>query len=484
MLFDNLGASSVRVVNRVTNSTDEIRTLDNLRGTYVSVKDVSRVLSTKEPYINNDRLKMVIYIGNNRLKISGNSSYILVDERVYQTPSFAIWDNSDIYVQAEALFNLIKETTMPGIDYDARRMVLDIDIKEFNITGIEISEKANGTVLRLKTRSSFPEGNISSFFHENGWFYITIADALVDTTEIRRSDTRGVVRNITADQLESTAQIAFQIKTKVESHELYQGKDPSEIVVSLRTPMDNSVARIKEVKDRWKLDTIVLDAGHGGKDPGTMGPRGTKEKDIALDIVKRVGLLLEKNTKLKVIYTREEDIFIPLWKRTKVANESNGKVFLSIHLNGSPNKSAYGFETYLLRPGKTEDAIEVASRENEVIKFEDRPDNRYKDLSGENLIMATMAQSIFMRESEELAAMIQEEMAKKIKSKNRGVKQAGFHVLIGASMPNILVEAGYLTNRNEEKNLRNAKYRQAIANCIYKAIVKFRYSREQYLAEN
>ena len=484
IILEDVEASSVRVVNRVNNSTDEIKTLDNLRGVYVSVKDVSRILSVKKPYINADRLKMVLYLGNNRLKISGNSSYILVDERVYQIPSFAIWDNNDIYVQAEALFNLIRETTMPGIGYDSRRMVLDIDIKEFNITGIEINEKSNGTVLRLKTRSSFPEGNISSFFHENGWFYITIADALVDTTEIRRSDSRGVVRNITADQLKNTAQIAFQIKTKVESHELYQAKDPSEIVVSLRTPMDNSIARIKEVKNRWKLDTIVLDAGHGGKDPGTMGQRGTKEKDIALDITKRVGLLLEKNTKLKVIYTREEDIFIPLWKRTKIANESNGKVFLSIHLNGSPNKSAYGFETYLLRPGKTEDAIEVASRENEVIKFEERTDNRYKDLSGENLIMATMAQSIFMRESEELAAMIQEEMAKKIKSKNRGVKQAGFHVLIGASMPNILIEAGYLTNRNEEKNLRNAKYRQAIANCIYKAVVKFRYSREQYLTEN
>ena len=483
-LVQGTEASSVRVVNRVNNSTDEIKTLDNLRGVYVSVNDVSRILSARKPYINAERLKMVIYLGNNRLKISGNSSYVLVDERVYQIPSYAIWNNDDIYVQAEAFFNLIRETTMPGIGYDSRRMVLDIDIKEFNITGVEINEKANGTVLRLKTRSSFPEGNISSFFHENGWFYITIADALVDTTEIRRSDARGVVRNITADQLESTAQIAFQIKTKVESHELYQGKDPSEIVVSLRTPMDNSIARIKEVKNRWRLDTIVLDAGHGGKDPGTMGQRGTKEKDIALDITKRVGLLLEKNTKLKVIYTREEDIFIPLWKRTKIANESNGKMFLSIHLNGSPNKSAYGFETYLLRPGKTEDAIEVASRENEVIKFEERTDNRYKDLSGENLIMATMAQSVFMKESEELAAMIQEEMAKKIKSKNRGVKQAGFHVLIGASMPNILIEAGYLTNRNEEKNLRNAKYRQTIANCIYKAIVKFRYSREQYLAEN
>jgi len=119
-------------------------------------------------------------------------------------------------------------------------------------------------------------------------------------------------------------------------------------------------------------------------------------------------LLLEKNTKLKVIYTRDEDVFIPLWKRTKMANESNGKVFVSVHLNSNPNRTAYGFETYLLRPGKTEDAIEVASRENEAIKMEDRSNNKYQDLSGESLIVATMAQSVFMKESEELAAMVQE----------------------------------------------------------------------------
>ena len=274
------------------------------------------------------------------------------------------------------------------------------------------------------------------------------------------------------------------MRTKVQSHELYQSSDPREIVVSLRTPMDGSMARIKQVKDRWKLDTVVLDAGHGGKDPGTIGRKGTKEKDIALDIVKRVGILLEKNTKLKVIYTREEDVWLPLWKRPKIANESNGKVFVSVHLNSNPNKTAYGFETYLLRPGKTEDAIEVASRENEVIKLEDRSNNKYQDLSGENLIVATMAQSVFMKESEQLAAIIQEEMGKKVKSRNRGVKQAGFHVLIGASMPNVFIEAGFLSNANEEKNLRNSKYRQNIADSIYKALVKFRYSREQYLSES
>ena len=475
---------SVRVVNRMDNSMDDIATLDRLKGTYVSTKDVSRILAKRDPFVNEERGKMVIYLGDHRIKISGNSSYILVDEQVYQMPMYAIWTQNDIFLPAESFFDIVKRTTLPGISYDPRRKVLDIDMKEFTIIGVQISQKANGTILRIRTRNSFPEGNISSFFHENGWFYLTIAGGLADTTEIRRSDTRGVVRSVAADQLGQTAQLAFQMRTKVESHEIYQGSDPSEIVVSLRTSMDNSVARIKEVKDRWKLDTVVLDAGHGGKDPGTMGRKGTKEKDIALDIVKRVGLLLEKNTKLKVIYTREEDVFIPLWKRTKIANESNGKMFVSVHLNSNPNKTAYGFETYLLRPGKTEDAIEVASRENEAIKLEDRSKEKYQDLSSESLIMATMAQSVFMKESEELAAMIQIEMGKKIKSKNRGVKQAGFHVLIGASMPNVLIEAGFLTNTNEEKNLRNSKYRQNIANSIYKAIVKFRYSREQYLTES
>ena len=475
---------TVKIINKKDNFVSDIQTLDRLQGTFISIIDISKILAKRDPYINSERKKMVLYIGDNRIKVSSGSSYILVDEKVYQMPIYPIWQNNDIFIPAEYFFDILKRTTLPGISYDSRLMVLNLDILEFSITGVNITQKANGTILRINTKKIFPEGSISSFFHENGWFYITIADALVDTTEIRRSDTRGVIQRVAADQLGKTAQLAFQIRSKVESHELYQSRDQNEIVVSLRTPMDNSVSRINKVKDRWKLDTIVLDAGHGGKDPGTLGRRGTKEKDIALDITKRVGLLLEKNTKLKVIYTRREDVFIPIWERTKIANEANGKMFLSIHLNGNPNKTAYGFETYLLRPGKTEDAIEVAHRENEVIKLEDRSENKYRDLSGENLIIATMAQSVYMKESEELAAMIQEEMSKKVKSKNRGVKQAGFHVLIDASMPNVLIEAGFLTNANEERNLRKSNYRQIIANSIYRAIVKFRYSREQYLTEN
>ena len=212
------------------------------------------------------------------------------------------------------------------------------------------------------------------------------------------------------------------------SHEWFQNLNPNEIIITLRTPIVQRDKYVEQAKARWRLDTVVLDAGHGGKDPGAIGKFGTKEKDVALDITMRTGKLLEKSG-IREVYTREEDVFIPLLDRTKIANDVNGKLFVSIHANANQNRKIQGFETYLLRPGKSADAIEVASRENSVIKLEDVTD-QYKNLSGENLIMATMAQSTFMKESEDLAAIIQVELDKKLDTPNRGVKQAGFSSFI------------------------------------------------------
>jgi N-acetylmuramoyl-L-alanine amidase len=121
--------------------------------------------------------------------------------------------------------------------------------------------------------------------------------------------------------------------------------------------MGKNAIRIEDVKNRWKLDKVVLDAGHGGKDPGTTSRFGAKEKDIVLDITKRIGRLLETNTNIKVVYTREEDVFIPLRRRAEIANENNGKLFISIHANANNNRTIQGFETYFLSPGKSEDAV-------------------------------------------------------------------------------------------------------------------------------
>ena len=476
-------AEPIRVINRMNQTQSQIGVLENFPTVYCSSKDLADVLAS-QVFENSERQKLVLYIGDHRVKISANTSYIIVDEHVFQMPAHAVSSSGDLYIPAEAIFTILQTTILPGITYDSNRKVLDIALVEFNITGLAIEDKANGTILRIKTRKRFDEKYISTFFHKNGWFYVTVQEGIVDSSEIQKTDTRGIIKNIVANQLGESAQLAFQLRSEVERYEFYQSVDPSEIIVTLRTPLSKSADRIKAIKSRWELDTVVLDPGHGGKDAGALGKNGTKEKDITLDIIKRVGRLLEKNTHIKVKYTRSEDVFVPLWKRTRFANKSNGKLFVSVHVNGNRNRSAQGFETYLLSPGRNSDAIEVAARENGVIELEESREGLYPELTAENMIVATMAQSMFMKESEDLAGMIQKELQHELNSKNRGVKQAGFVVLVGASMPNVLVEVGFITNLTEERKLRKSAYRQKIAEALYRSIVTFKKSREFILAES
>ena len=470
----------IHVFNRSAGTESEIKTLPKSKLIYISAKDLAHSFTSKL-YENTERKKLVLYIAGRKIKISGNSSYIMIDDKPYQMPQITRVESNDLYVPAEDFLGILKATILPGINFDSRKEFLDIDIIRFNITGIHIDVKSNGTIIRLTTKKPFSERNISSFINKHGWYYLTVAGAMVDTTTLNAGLSRGVVRRIESDQIGKTAQVAFKLGKEVISHEWYQSLDPNEIVITLRTPLGKVDEYIEDVKDRWRLDTVVLDAGHGGKDPGSQGKYGTKEKDVVLDITKRVGRLLEKNAGIKVVYTRDEDVFVPIIDRTKMANDTNGKLFVSVHANANKNRKIQGFETYLLRPGKSEDAIEVASRENAVIKLEEKT-GQYDNLTGENLIMATMAQSMFMKESEDLAAIIQMELDKRLNTPNRGVKQAGFYVLIGASMPNVLVEVGFISNPAEEKKLKQAVHKQRIAESIYEGIKHFKYSREKLLA--
>jgi N-acetylmuramoyl-L-alanine amidase len=230
-------------------------------------------------------------------------------------------------------------------------------------------------------------------------------------------------------------------------------------------------------RDRWKMDVIVIDAGHGGVDPGTIGVRGTPEKDITLAIALKLGALIEKQLPdVKVVYTRTDDSFVELYRRAQIANEVGGKLFISIHCNSTERKpsSLNGFEIYLLRPGKTESAIEIAERENAVITLEQGYEQRYQELTEENFILVTMQQMAFMKYSETFAEIAARAMSKSLNIKNSGVKQAGFYVLVGASMPNVLVEVGYLSNRNEETILRGTSGQKKIAEALFEGIVEYK----------
>lgn len=227
---------------------------------------------------------------------------------------------------------------------------------------------------------------------------------------------------------------------------------------------------LRSEKEKWEFKTIVIDAGHGGKDPGAIGYSGTKEKDIALDVAKRLEKKLSKNMNVKIIMTRNEDVFLRLSERTKIANESNGNLFISIHTNAAEDRRASGFETFLIGPNKNEAAVRVAARENAVLELEGTTG---KKLTNEDLIKATIAQSAFASKSEQFASMVQKEIKKRVQSPDRGVKQAGFYVLMGASMPNVLVELGFISNPSEEKKLRSPQYRDQLATAIYRAVEQY-----------
>jgi N-acetylmuramoyl-L-alanine amidase len=230
------------------------------------------------------------------------------------------------------------------------------------------------------------------------------------------------------------------------------------------------VADLIKEKNKWKLDTIIIDPGHGGKDPGAIGYRGTKEKDITLDVAKRLVKKIERNMNINTILTRDEDVFIRLEDRTKLANSENGKLFISIHANSAEDRRANGFETYMIGTNKNAAAVRTAARENAVLDLEG---GNTKKLTDEALIKATIAQSSFANGSEQFAALVQEEMNKRLQSKDRGVKQAGFYVLAYASMPNVLIELGYISNPSEEKKLKSSQYKDALATSIYRAIEQY-----------
>jgi N-acetylmuramoyl-L-alanine amidase len=239
-----------------------------------------------------------------------------------------------------------------------------------------------------------------------------------------------------------------------------------------------------DARERWRLDTIVIDAGHGGKDAGAVA-NGVREKDVTLAVAKRLGAYLEEQLGVNIVYTREDDRFIELRERGRMANEAGAKLFVSIHANAAANHRASGTETYFLGLHKNEAAQDVMERENSVVEFEDNP-GQYEEYDESKLILQTLAQSAYMHKSEELAGLIEEQFAERVGRNSRGVKQAGFYVLWNASMPSILVELGFVTNPQEAAFLKSAAGQDYLASAIFRSIRAFkeRYERELNLVES
>tara|TARA_R110002012_G_scaffold62690_1_gene164802 strand:+ start:1747 stop:2826 length:1080 start_codon:yes stop_codon:yes gene_type:complete len=246
------------------------------------------------------------------------------------------------------------------------------------------------------------------------------------------------------------------------------------IVLSLILFCGNAFSNDKPVDS--KRFVVVIDAGHGGKDPGKPSKTGVREKDVALKIALLLGEELSKNREIEVIYTRKTDVFVELDRRGEIANKAKADLFISIHCNAHTSQAS-GAETYVLGLHRNNTNFEVAKAENEVIFLEDNYEEKYAQYnlnSPESLIGLTLMQEEFLDQSIQLASLVQDNFREKLNRKDRSVKQAGFVVLHQTVMPSILIETGFITNNEEGRYLNSSSGQREIAHAIATAIEEYR----------
>ena len=257
-------------------------------------------------------------------------------------------------------------------------------------------------------------------------------------------------------------------------------QDPYRLVLDVYRPKDAPGTTEAGRGGMQPLRLIVLDAGHGGHDSGATGPSGVMEKDVVLDVTRRVARLVENGLGVKVALSRDSDVFVPLRERTNFANKQGADLFVSIHANAHPQAVSEGVETFFLSSEASDNAArQVAATENNVVQLESAASRRQGDVL--KSILWDLAQSEFQEESSFMAETVQDSMSKSLNLVSRGVKQAGFYVLGGAAMPAILIEVGFLTNRKEEKKLATPEHREALARAIYAGLAEYKRRYDQRL---
>jgi N-acetylmuramoyl-L-alanine amidase len=500
---------------------------------YVSLTDLTEVFGFTS-YLNAAAGKLEIRSTPFRVRVTGGSPFIaLTDPAHPDVQAVAYQLAHPVLFAADAFFVPLLDFLpyapkilgrVATLDPHGARLTLDFPRQQpaFDIPGVILEPKSNGMVIRIPATRRLTD--FESALQHNGWLYLTVPDARADTTAIKATPLAGIVKGILAFQSPSSIQLTFRLSGAIASSEVIQDSASNDLLLAIRTETPAAAAPrqprpsrdttketpvhppavapngtipaegkarpappdLGEQRKRWELDVIVIDAGHGGHDPGTIGVTGVKEKTVTLGIALKLGRLISRQLKdVKVVYTRDSDRFVELDKRGTIANEAGGKLFISIHANAMPRHPhpARGFEVYLLRPGRTEEAVAIAERENAVITLEEGYAERYQELNEENFILVTMAQSAYVRASEVFADLSQQELEKVTRLPNRGVKQAGFYVLVGAAMPNVLVETAYLSNAKDEQFLKSEAGQQKVADALLRAVKKYKTAYERLLRE-
>ena len=455
------------------NKQARIADLERDKVRYVSLSEVANFLACAND-IDVRRGTGTMRLTNGNLNYTIFSPYVVVGDKSYNIRYDVVFYNGDFYAPIEYLAPVIDRLMPESFVYLPNDNAIRITPAEYNITELTSQQKLNGLLIEVLITEELKFDVVKT---DDYWLIITIYGGKIDTTFFNGRRPVRAIYDTKAYQFDNSAQLSVRLRPKDFTFVSKLKENPLRIQIMVKGEgfADTVLSYAPEpgnMKNN-KIDVIVVDPGHGGDDLGAVGPSGTKEKDINLQISKKLQSILEDRG-FNVILTRDSDRFVSLADRTKIANEAGADLFISIHCNSSEkNKKARGYISFFLSDAKTDQARAAAALENSAIQFE-TPESRKDYVSDIDFILLDMVQSEFLQESSELAAMIEQNIQNHTAIKTRGVDQAGFFVLNKAYMPSVLVESAFISNKDDEKLLKNGKVQQDIAAAIADAIGAFK----------
>jgi len=462
---------------------------------YLDVADLGRIFAGKVNY-SVDRQKVSVLIGNKEIRLFVNSRRAVLNHQIKTMGKITLRKQEKIFVPLELIltrdFGILVDCYVKW-SFTKRLLLVQ---PRYNIKRVYTISEDTFTLLGLEfTQPLVPEITRP----ENNRILIEIDGGNLNVLDNTFTVQDGVIQNVVANREENRSILLLNLGPLAGSQRVFRQEEPPSVKIIIEkmprsqpltglvsfttmplisTPSFRVLHGTKPVKTvrtsfrKLKLETIVVDPGHGGKDPGAIGPRGTKEKDIVLNIAKYLASYLRKRLKVKVFLTRDKDVFVPLNRRAEFANKVKADLFISIHANAHLSSQKQGFEIFFLSEKASDaEAQAVANRENAVLNLE--APKQQQDML--NRILWSMVLNEYMNESSRLCALIAKNVEKQIKAlTNRGTRQANFYVLRGAKMPAVLVETAFISNPLEEKLLKKTSFQKQIASAIVDGVEEYK----------
>ena len=470
-------AGTALVVYSDGRPSERIDLLDRDGKQFIAVSQVARLLGLEEA--SDPKAGRVILSKDfHSIEVPAGATVWLADSVAVRPSDPALSEGDEIYVSLGDADETIAQRFGKSLRWDQARSTLMAGLPAPNIIDLEVRAEPERVIATIKTIGVLAYDLVPAADNK---FELLIRGASF-SKKIGFLAEGGLVERVEARQEPQGTRIEVTLGSMGPSYRVFPEWNPDGIVIKVWMPVATEIPepefkppkkiawQERFTEEQAKLDLIVVDAGHGGQNRGSVGATGYLEKDFNLALARLLKQGLEGRD-IEVILTRDDDILVPLEMRTEVANSVGADLFISIHANGFPSKDAKGFEVYFLSPAADEEARYVAAAENDVIETAPVVSGPASEVA---FILWDTAQNEFVAESSYLAQLIDQELAKVTGIPNRGVKQADFFVLKGAYLPGILIECAFITNPQEEAMLKDDAFRARIVDAVLTAIARFR----------